>query len=89
MGKHLEQALAFCVCTPVPNWLLLINVDNSAGRGTSYAILYLECYPNFGVLPLKFHRDHTLSISYCIEKLISINWKNFKHVHPLVISMNL
>ena len=58
MGKHLEQALAFCVCTPVPNWLLLINVDNSAGRGTSYAILYLECYPDFGLLPFKL--DHTL-----------------------------
>ena len=23
MGKHLEQALAFCVRRPVPNWLLI------------------------------------------------------------------
>ena len=65
MGKHTSTKL---LPSPVLNWILLINVDNSAGRGTSYAILYLECYPNFGVLPLKFHRDHTLSISYCIEK---------------------
>ena len=28
MGKHLEQALAFCVYPPVPNWLIKADKDN-------------------------------------------------------------
>ena len=29
MHKHLEQALAFCVRLPVPNWLKQIKIDDA------------------------------------------------------------
>jgi len=34
MGKHLEQASAFCVCPPVPNRLIKADKDKIEDNGS-------------------------------------------------------
>ena len=71
MGKRLEQALAFCVCSPVPNWLA--DEDNQIGflQGSKATYLY----------PFKFNGrglSYTDTNEGCVVNcfLITLQWMN-------------